>query len=595
MEEHRPDPESLLLGINKSEGKKGKLKIFFGYAAGVGKTFTMLAAAHQAKKEGVDVVIGYVEPHARPQTLALLDGLEQIPPKDIHYKGVTLKEFDIDAALSRKPELILMDELAHTNASGSRHLKRYQDVEELLKAGIDVYTTVNVQHLESLNDVVESVTGIAVQERIPDRIFNEADQVELIDIEPKELIDRLNRGEIYKSIQAEKALNNFFTHDNLAALRSISLRRTADKVNIHVNENKGNADISLVEEHILLCLSSSPYNAKVVRTAARMAEAFKCRITALYVERSNQSEMTEQDKAMLVKNSKLAEQLGAKIVKVYGDDISRLVAEYAKASGVTKIVMGRPARPKFWIKLPNMIDKLSVLAPSLEIFVIPNNNSLGRFRKSNSAVSLSRFMLENVLRMTVFLVAIVAIGILLFVLRWYVPAFIIMVLFSFSASAIARLSRRKARVLSLVAYRTEVLLETSQKLHSAKTKDKILSETVAQIVKLLNKTVILYPASIDGLLEPIITPTFIDKDILQTLTTTNERSVAEWVFKNKKHAGVTTNTLPSAKCLYMAINGLHNTLAVVGIFMQDQQKLEDFDKRLLIAILTECALAIEAP
>ena len=217
----------------------GRLKIFFGYAAGVGKTYAMLEAAHQAKQEGVDVVVGYVEPHARPDTLALLEGLETLPPAEIEYHGLRLREFDLDLALQRKPRLILVDELAHTNAPSSRHTKRYQDVEELLQAGIHVYTTVNVQHLESLHDLVSSITGIEVSERIPDRVFDRAEQVELVDIEPDELMKRLQTGKVYRERQARQALSHFFSVDNLRALREIAMRRTADQLN-HAAVREGN-------------------------------------------------------------------------------------------------------------------------------------------------------------------------------------------------------------------------------------------------------------------------------------------------------------------------------------------------------------------
>lgn len=211
MSESRLNPDELLKAIQVEEENqtKGHLKIFFGYAAGVGKTYTMLKAAHIAKNQGVDVVAGYIEPHARPKTVALLNGLELLPTKEVEYNGITLHEFDIDAALKRKPQLILVDELAHTNAQGCRHTKRYQDIKELLNAGIDVYTTVNVQHIESLCDVVASITEVFVRERIPDSLFDNADQVELVDIEPQELIDRLNAGNVYKEAQAKQAVENF--------------------------------------------------------------------------------------------------------------------------------------------------------------------------------------------------------------------------------------------------------------------------------------------------------------------------------------------------------------------------------------------------
>ena len=222
MELPRQDPDQLLRAIRNdaSTKKSGKLKIFFGYAAGVGKTYAMLQAAHQAKERGIDVVAGYIEPHARPQTMALLDGLEQLPVKQVAYEGMTLREFDIDAALKRNPQLILVDEFAHTNAESSRHTKRYQDVQELLNAGIDVYTTVNVQHIESLNDTVASITGILVRERIPDSTFDQADQVELVDIEPAELLERLASGNVYREDQAQRATVNFFTLENLKKIKA---------------------------------------------------------------------------------------------------------------------------------------------------------------------------------------------------------------------------------------------------------------------------------------------------------------------------------------------------------------------------------------
>ena len=308
MEEQRPNPQQLLKSIRVQEGQngQGKLKIFFGYAAGVGKTYTMLEAAHQAKQNGIDVVVGYVERHIRPDTLALLDGLEQLPCKEVDYKGVTLKEFDLDAALARKPELILVDELAHSNAAGCRHEKRYQDVEELLRAGINVYTTVNVQHLESLNNLVESITGIAVSERIPDRVFDSAGQVELVDIEPADLIARLQKGKVYRSGQAERALDNFFSLENLAALREIALRRTADRLNRSA-QKLGNEAAARAGEHILICLSSSPSNAKVIRTAARMAEAFHSGFTALCVETPETKELKGENLKRLRDNLRLAE------------------------------------------------------------------------------------------------------------------------------------------------------------------------------------------------------------------------------------------------------------------------------------------------
>ena len=253
MEIKRFRSEELLEMIQREQTEKyhGKLKIFFGYAAGVGKTYAMLEAAHEAKNNGKDVVVGYVERHTRPDTLALINGLEEIPNKEIRYHGMTLKEMDLDAVLERKPELVLVDELAHSNAAGCRHLKRYQDVEELLRAGIDVYSTVNVQHLESLHDLVASITGISVKERIPDDVFDSAAQVEVVDIEPDDLILRLHEGKVYEESQAKRALTHFFTKENLAALREIALRRTADRLNRTAKKERKEA-AARAGEHILI-------------------------------------------------------------------------------------------------------------------------------------------------------------------------------------------------------------------------------------------------------------------------------------------------------------------------------------------------------
>ena len=373
--ENTPQMMSDCFPGQKSTIFPGKLKIFFGYAAGVGKTYAMLQAAHQAQKEGIDVVAGYVEHHARPDTLALLQGLEVLPCREIDYRGIKLKEFDLDQALQRKPQLILVDELAHNNAPGCRHAKRYQDVEELLQAGINVYTTVNVQHLESLNDLVSSITGIAVHERIPDRIFDRANQVELVDIEPDELVKRLQAGKVYQERQAKQALQNFFTVENLAALREIAMRRTADQLN-RTALQEGREKSAKAGEHILICLSSSPSNPKVIRTAARMAEAFHSGFTALFVQTPETKELSGDNLKRLRSNLHLAEQLGAQISTVYGTDPAVQIAEYARVSGVTKIVMGRiNHKQNPLIGKKSLADRLIALT-DLDIYIIPDHQPL---------------------------------------------------------------------------------------------------------------------------------------------------------------------------------------------------------------------------
>ena len=630
--------------------KRGKLKIYFGYAAGVGKTYTMLNDAHEALKDGIDVVAGYIEPHVRAETIALIEGLESIPPLEILYKGISLREFDLDRAIVRNPQLILVDEIAHTNAAGCRHKKRYQDVEELLQAGIDVYTTINVQHIESLNDVVASITGVSVRERIPDSVFDSADQVELIDIEPDDLIDRLNKGKIYKEDQAQKALSNFFTKEKLIALREIALRRTADQVsrtavkNEMQNNDQAKSKIQYANEHILVCLSSDPSNAKVIRTAARMADAFHGTFTALYVETPEGKEADKESK-ILKDNLRLAEQLGAQISTVHGDDIPGQIAEYAKASRVSKIVIGRSTNTRKWFGKFNFANKLTVLAPTIDIYIIPDIQS--SFRISNlKFVKPSGFSLADTAKSAGLLIICTLIGFLFYSLNFsvaniitvyilgvqmnavvtkgrmysvvssvlsvlifnyffteprfsfqaydpgYPVTFLVMLAAALITSTLTKRIKEQAHQSAQKAYRTEVLLETSRKLQQAKDQADILSETANQMLKLLNRTIIFYSAEQNKLSDPFVFPKeeLVDS---QTYLGTDERAVAEWVYKNNKRAGATTNTLSAAKCLYLAVRSGNSVLAVAGIAMDKELSLEAFEKNLMIAMLSECAMALE--
>lgn len=354
---------------------KGKLKIILGYAAGTGKTFTMLEEAHQLKEKGVDVVAGYIEPHNRKDTIKMAEGLEKIEPITVEYKGVRFREFDLDKALARNPEVILVDELAHSNVNGCRHRKRYQDIEELLRAGINVYTTVNIQHIESLKDIVGAITKAEVKERVPDSVFNEAEQVEVVDIEPDELIMRMKDGCIYEKVQAERALEHFFRKEKLVALREIALRKAADKVNQRAEEERwqsGERDY-YTGEHILVCVSPSPACAKTIRAARRLADAFHGEFTAMCVETSELEESEESIKISLHKNMELAASLGAKIISVFGEDIAYQVAEYARAGNISKIVIGRTLNGEFQSKArERLLERINSYAPNVDIFIIPD-------------------------------------------------------------------------------------------------------------------------------------------------------------------------------------------------------------------------------
>ncbi|WP_423371335.1 DUF4118 domain-containing protein [Burkholderia sp. LMG 32019] len=342
---NRPDPDQLLDKLQRDEEKqrRGQLKIFFGASAGVGKTYAMLQAARQRLQEGVDVVVGIVETHGRSETAALLGGLDVLPLARIDYRGRTLAEFDLDGALARQPQLILVDELAHSNVQGARHLKRWQDVYELLDAGIDVYTTVNVQHLESLNDVVGAITGIRVWETVPDRVFDAADEVTLVDLPAEELLERMRDGKVYLAQQAERAVRNFFRKGNLIALRELALRRTADRVDAQMREYRADRSIQRIwqaRERLLVCVGPGAEAPTLVRAAARLAASLKADWIAVYVETPRLQRLPDAQRQRTLDALKLAAELGAETATLAGTDAVAALIGYAKVRNVSKIVAG---------------------------------------------------------------------------------------------------------------------------------------------------------------------------------------------------------------------------------------------------------------
>src|SRR5437762_305345 len=372
----RPDPEALLARVKEEAARRtrGRLKIFFGAAAGVGKTHAMLEAARIQRAAGVDVVAGVVETHTRAETEALLAGLEVLPPRIVEYRGAPLREFDLDAALARRPAVILVDELAHTNAPGSRHAKRWQDVLELLDAGITVYTTLNVQHVESLNDVVAKITGVIVRETIPDSVLERADEVELIDLPPDDLLERFREGKVYVPGQAEEALRNFFRKGNLIALRELALRRTAERVDAQMRVYMREHAIGTVwpaTERLLVCVSPTPDAARLVRAAKRMAEGLGAPWIAAYVETPAQLRLPQGARDTVIQTLRLAEQLGAETVTLPGQKMSEALLAFARDRNVTKLVVGKPRR-RLWqrILLGSIVDALVQGSGDIDIYVI---------------------------------------------------------------------------------------------------------------------------------------------------------------------------------------------------------------------------------
>lgn len=657
----RPDSSQLLRRLQFEEEEKlkksrGKLKIFLGYAAGSGKTYAMLKAAHEAKKHHIDVVAGYVEPHARPDTQALVKGLETIAPMEIAYKGVKLREFDLDAALKRNPRLILVDELAHTNVKGCRNEKRYQDVKELLRAGIDVYTTMNIQHLESLNDIVGNVTHIEVRERVPDKVFDHADQVEVIDIEPEELIERMKEGKIYGTLQAERALENFFRREKLVALREITLRRTADRVNRIAEEERnalGEMDYH-TGEHVLVCISPSPSNAKVIRTASRLAYAFHASFTGIYVETPKMQEADEKNKAAVKNHMDLARALGADIVTVYGTDIAYQIVEYAIVGNISKIVMGRSRKQwMFGKSRSEVLEQLTYRAPNIDVYIIPDMKHTKEYREKGKSSEkkeesgkmvllelgeITAIMALSTMAAYIFqwfrlseanLIMVYMVGVLLssyvadkkiyalysalisvlsfnffftepyFSLKAYDKGspvtFAMLFAVGFFMASMTRQLKAQTRESAKKAYRTEILLENSRKLRRCRTREEVWKQVAAQVGKLLNLSIIIYPVDKKGNLEePMLFPRKgMGLPELKENVNGKERAVAQWAASNRHRAGTCTHTLPDANAMYLPVQSTEEVKGVMGILLEERRPVKDFEYGLLIAMLNETGVKLQ--
>jgi two-component system sensor histidine kinase KdpD len=375
MSDGRPDPDELLAQVKAQDATppRGRLRIYFGASAGVGKTFAMLTAARALRNEGRDVVVGLLETHGRKETEALLQGLETLPRRVLPFQGREIPEFDLDAALARRPALILVDELAHTNVPGSRHPKRWQDIDELLAAGIDVFTTLNVQHIESLNDVVGGITGITVHETVPDAVFDAANEVVMVDISADDLLGRLQAGKVYVPEQIERAATNFFRKGNLMALRELALRRTADRVEDDVQAYKTKQAIDRVwktEDSLLCCVGPDAGAEDVVRSAARLAAQLGVEWTAVYVETPALQQLPNAERERILRTVKLAQEFGAQTAILAGSDPASALVDYARAHNCSKIVVGRARAVAWWQRVRTTTDRIETLAPDIDVIAV---------------------------------------------------------------------------------------------------------------------------------------------------------------------------------------------------------------------------------
>jgi two-component system sensor histidine kinase KdpD len=641
MSESRPDPDALLARYREDEPARarGHLKVFFGMCPGVGKTYTMLEAARQKAIEGVDVVAGYVEPHARPETEAILLGLEVMAGKIVEYRGVTLQEFDLDAALQRKPQLILVDELAHSNAPGARHTKRMQDIEELLATGIDVFTTLNVQHLESVNDVVAQITGVVVRETVPDDIFDRADDVELVDLPPDDLLERMKEGKVYVPEQARHATEGFFRRENLIALRELALRVTTDRVSAQVqaqHAGKGAEHPWATGERLLVCVGPSPLSARVIRTARRMAAAQRGHWIAVAVERIGESRSAS---LQLRRNLRLAERLGAETAVLSGDRVVEEIVAYAMRHNITRILVGKPTLPRWreWLR-GSIIDDLIRKSGEIDVHVVkgePEGEPAEREETKRirtvwrdyaavvavmtvctllawpafpylSGVNLTMIYLAGVVYVatkytfgpSVFASILAA---LLFDFLFtpprfsfaisdtqYIIAFLVLMTTALVISGLTQRVRRQTTTARSRYLRTAALYFMSRQMAASADAESMMRFAVRHLSDVFGgDAVILRPDSSGAL-------AIAAEHGIAAPEAPNERAAAEWVLKNRKWAGRGTDTLPGSQRLYVPLVASQGAVGVLGLRLEDEAAhLDPEQQHLLETFASQIALALE--
>ena len=618
IESKRPDPDELLRMIKEEDEKdhrKGRLKIFLGYVAGVGKTYRMLSEAHLLKENKRDIVVGIVETHDRKEIQRLLKDLEVVPRKKIEYKGIMLEEFDIDAVLKRKPDYVLVDELAHTNVPGSRHLKRYSDVEELLSAGITVYTTLNIQHMESLNDIIKQVTSVQVKETVPDRIIQLADKIEVVDLPTEELIERLKEGKVYIPKKAKQAMKKFFKEKNLVALRELVLRYATTRVDYDM-------DHFLREEHIIgpwdtsnrimACVNSKSSSEKLIRLAHRFSDLFNVRWFGVYVDPSYKVSIKPEENIQLEKNLKLAEDLGANVFRLTGNKISDEIVSFAKKKNITLIILGHSQRSRFQEIFEGSVINRVISQTKAQVLVVENESNelttpknVKKIKSSlkydlkpyiTSILSIAfttiiclilRPYIEAVNVPMIFVIPVVVSGLisgrksgilssilavgvfdLLFVQPYYsfsvfdvrfIPTFFVLLVVGIITSFLADIAKKQVENTKQREHFTSSLYDFSKDLLISKNLDEILERSTRYISESFNYDVIILMLDHQNRLN--IVSRFGNHVIFDE----NELGVSNWVFEHRKSAGRTTETLSSSKWFQIPLEVPHGMIGVLAI------------------------------
>lgn len=640
--EGRPSPESFLLEAERET--RGRFKLFIGAAPGVGKTYEMLRVGQAKQAEGIDTVIGVVETHGRVETAALVKAFEVIPRRKLKYKGRDTEEMDLDAILARRPQLVLVDELAHTNAEGSRHPKRYLDVQELLAAGIDVYSTMNVQHLESLNDVVAKITRIRVRETVPDNILELADEIEVVDLTPEALMERLNEGKVYVRDQAQRALKHYFSLGNLTALRELALRATAQRVDdqmlrymqSHAIEGPWGAS-----ERVLTCVSEDPRSVELLRYASRMADRLKAKWTALYIEGTRHSVLTEAERDIIAETLRMAERLGGEAITIPGERIADDVLAYAKANNFTHIVIGKSNRSR-WFEMMHgsIVHELVQRSETISVHVIAGESEPPKAKGApletqavpiavdpraylvsglmvGVAVGIS-YLIDSIVALPnlslVFLTAVlfsamryglwpsimasllsVAAYNFFFLPPLYTftiadPANVLaLVFFLIAALVVSNLTAQKQRQTQTMAARAKTTAELyafSRKVAGIGSLEDLMWVVTYQIAAMLSCDVVVLLPGPDGLQ---VRAGYPPEDTLDAA----DMAAAQWTWSRNHAAGRGSDTLPGGRRLFLPIQTQRGAIGVVGINRERPALLSPDERRLLDALLDQAAVAIE--
>jgi two-component system sensor histidine kinase KdpD len=640
----RPDPDALLERVRAEETQqaRAKLRIWFGASPGVGKTFTMLENAQRLRAEGADIVLGLVETHGRKETAELIEGLEQLPRKSIQYRGRTMQEFDLDAALARKPKIIVLDELAHTNVQGSRHQKRWQDAMELLEAGIEVHTTLNVQHVESLNDVVAQITHVRVRETVPDAVVERADEIELVDVPPEVVLERLREGKVYVVEQAERAAGHFFKEGNLHALRELALRLTAERVDAEVEawrRQQGIESTWAARDRIMVCVSPSPSSARLIRASRRMAAALHAPWIAAYVEPSGPSRLRESDRARLAQNLRLAESLGGEVVVVSGDRAADALLELAKRRNVTRIVAGKPTHARWRdFVFGSLLDQLIRGSGDVDVHVIagapdeqpsdtaaPVKRPLDIFEYVKAVVPVaiaalvSFFVFRHVDLADVAMLFLVAIAVtaaffgrgpsivaaLLSVAAFdfffiepyltfavdefkHIITFVVMFCAGVLISAITERTKRQSVAAREREHRTAALYALTRALAGARDASAIAKVTATHVRDVFESNAVLLVAD-DRTPSLLAAPSPGEVEL-----TDADRTVARWVLEHGRAAGRGLDTLPGARIIGTPLLAGGEAVGVLALLPEPETRFDDPAQRHLLAtFVAQIALALE--